>query len=232
MRETEADQPAPVGSHHPRWQLWALLVPIGLMVVGGWVGGIAYATLVRRHPAVLMALNPVNKTLILVTNRVTWPTFYGLGTFRLFLPDPFFYVLGVRYGDRALRWLERKLGAGAAAYTWFEKAFAKAAWPMVFVAPNNIICLLAGGAALPIPAFVGLDLAGTVTRLYLIRLLGRRLQEPIDAVTRFLDRYRWPLLALGFALFAVSMLRRERSGEGTPVDALLDAEADLEGDAA
>ena len=62
----------------------------------------------------------------------------------------------------------------------FERGFDKAAYPVVFLAPNNIVCLLAGASGMPIAAFVAVNLAGTLTRLYIIRALGRAFSSPIE----------------------------------------------------
>ena len=73
-----------------------------------------------------------------------------------------------------------------------EKFFGKAAYPLVFFAPNNYICLFAGAAGMPIAAFLMLNVSGTVVRLYLIRVVGATFDEPIQAVLDFFARYRQP----------------------------------------
>jgi membrane protein DedA with SNARE-associated domain len=189
-----------------------LLTGVGILLVASYAGGIFQATLVRRHPAVLLALNSRNAILVLVTNRLDALTYYGIGFVRLVVADPLFYLLGLFYGDASLRWIERKMGDGAASIIWFEKAFHKARYPIVLIAPNNPVCLLAGATSMPVPVFLSLNAAGTVGRLYLARLFGKAFTAPISAVTGFLDRYRWPILALSLAAFALQSLLKRKQG--------------------
>ena len=198
----------------PRWLLPALLVPIGILVVANTAAGILSATLVERHPAVLIMLSSQNRWLILASNQLDPVSFYGIGFVRLVLADPLFYLLGFFFGDAALRWLERKAGDGAQIFLWMEKAFLKARYPMIVVAPNNVICLLAGATQMPPALFVTLNAVGTVGRLYLIRLFGKAFSAPISSVTHFLDRYRWPILAVALGLFALQSLMKSRAGKG------------------
>ncbi|MEO5680353.1 MAG: hypothetical protein ABIS47_11865 [Acidimicrobiales bacterium] len=202
----------PVRPRAPRWVLPALLTGVGILLVASNVGNLLYATLVVRHPALLLTLNSTNRVLVGVTNRLDAPTYYGIGFVRLLLADPLFYLLGLFYGDAALRWIERKIGDGAASIIWFEKAFAKARYPIVLIAPNNPVCLLAGATGMPVPIFLALNAVGTVGRLYLARLFGKAFTAPISAVTGFLDRYRWPILAASIALFALQSVLKKKNG--------------------
>jgi len=196
----------------PRWVLAAILTGVGVLLVASNVGNLFYATLVVRHPALLLTLNSTNRVLVGVTNRLDAVTYYGIGFVRLVVADPLFYLLGLFYGDAAIRWIERKMGEGAASIIWFEKAFNKARYPIVLIAPNNPVCLLAGATNMPVPVFLSLNAAGTIGRLYLARLFGKAFTAPISAVTGFLDRYRWPILAVSLALFALQSLVKRRSG--------------------
>jgi len=129
----------------------ALLTGVGILLVASNVGNLFYATLVVRHPAVLLALTSTNRVLVGVTNQLDAVSYYGIGFVRLLVADPLFYLLGLFYGDAAIRWIERKMGDGAASIIWFEKAFNKARYPIVLVAPNNPVCLLAAGRSWPFP---------------------------------------------------------------------------------
>ena len=204
-----ADPPRP---RPPRWVLIALLSGVGVLLVASNIGNIFYASLVERHPALLLSLNSTNRVLVGVTNQLDAPTYYGIGFVRLLLADPLFYLLGLFFGDAAIRWIERKAGDGAASIVWFEKAFHKARYPIILIAPNNPVCLLAGATGVPVPVFLGLNAVGTVGRLYLARLFGEAFTAPISAVTGFLDRYRWPILAVSLALFALQSALKKKEG--------------------
>ena len=204
---TASERPRP-----PRWVLPVLLTAVGVLVIASNVGNLFYATLVERHPALLLSLNSTNRVLVGVTNQLDPLTYYGIGFVRLLVADPLFYLLGLFYGDAALRWIERKMGEGAASIIWFEKAFQKARYPIVLIAPNNPVCLLAGATGMPVPVFVALNATGTIGRLYLARLFGKAFTAPISAVTGFLDRYRWPILALSIGLFVLQSALKKKQG--------------------
>jgi len=197
----------------PRWATPALLTGVGILVAASFVGNLFYATLVVRHPALLLGLNSTNRVLVGVTNRLDAVSYYGIGFVRLILADPLFYLLGLFHGDAAIRWIERKMGDGAMSIIWLEKAFHKARYPIVLIAPNNPVCLLAGATGMPVPVFLALNAAGTVGRLYLARLFGKAFTAPITAVTGFLDRYRWPILAVSLALFALETVVNKNKGQ-------------------
>jgi len=209
----ESDPPARERPQPPRWVLPLLLTGVGILLVASNVGNLFYATLVVRHPALLLALNSTNRVLVGVTNQLDALSFYGIGFVRLILADPLFYLLGLFYGDAAIRWIERKMGDGAASIIWFEKAFNKARYPIVLIAPNNPVCLLAGATDMPVPVFLALNATGTIGRLYLARLFGKAFTAPISAVTAFLDRYRWPILGISLALFVLQSLLKKKKGE-------------------
>ncbi len=185
---------------------------MGILLVASNVGNLFYATLVERRPALLLSLNSTNRVLVGVTNQLDALTYYGIGFVRLLVADPLFYLLGLFYGDAALRWIERKMGEGAASIIWFEKAFQKARYPIVLIAPNNPVCLLAGATGMPVPVFLGLNAVGTIGRLYLARLFGKAFTAPISAVTGFLDRYRWPILAISIGLFVLQSALKKKPG--------------------
>ena len=208
----ESAPPPPERPRPPRWVLPVLLTGVGVLLVAANVGNLFYASLVQRHPALLLALNSTNRVLVGVTNRLDAVTYYGIGFTRLLAADPLFYLLGLFYGDAAIRWIERKMGDGAASIIWFEKAFNKARYPIVLIAPNNPVCLLAGATNMPVPVFLTLNAVGTVGRLYLARLFGKAFTAPISAFTGFLDRYRWPIVGVSIALFVVQSLVKKKQG--------------------
>ena len=99
-----------------------------------------------------------------------------------------------------------------------ERWFSRHGYVVVFIAPNNPVCLLAGAAAMPVMAFVAANVAGTITRLVLIRVLGDLFDGPLDAVRDFIATYRIPLLAVGFAAVAITVWSDRRRGGGEITD--------------
>jgi hypothetical protein len=131
-------------------------------------------------------------------------------------------------GDRAIVWLERRSSTfGNIIRTW-ESLFRKASYPLVFIAPNNFICLFAGSAGMRPAAFVTLNVSGTFFRLFLIRQVGEAFSSPIDSLLGFIQDYRWPLTALSVGVVLFTIMNDRRSGRGD-LEALAHIEDDLEG---
>ena len=187
---------------------------IGVLVVANNVGSIFTTTLAEDHPAWLLALNSSNRSLGLATNQLDAFSYYSLGMLRLLVSDPLFFLLGLWYGDAAIRWLERKWASQGELARQVERWFETAAYPVVFFAPNNIVCLLAGASGMPLFGFVATNLAGTVARLYLIRVLGKTFESPIARVLDFFAEYRVPLLILSIVAVGGSFLLDRRKGGG------------------
>ena len=55
------------------------------------------------------------------------------------------------YGDTALTWMEQRTKTYGTMLRQWERWFQKAAYPLVFIAPNNVICLFAGAAGMSVP---------------------------------------------------------------------------------
>jgi membrane protein DedA with SNARE-associated domain len=210
-----------------RRQVAALAVPLVALVVLGYVGDALAPTLVDTHPAWLIALNARNRNLALVTNSLDAWTYYGVGTVRLLLSDPLFFLLGYWYGDAAVTWMERRTNTWGQMLRQIEQWFGKAAYPLVFIAPNNYICLFAGAAGMPLRAFFAVNVAGTITRLWLIRLVGEAFESPLDDLVGWIGDNRVPLLALSVTLVVVSIALEARRGE-TEVGSLTHLDDELE----
>lgn len=211
----------------PRWLLPALVVPLIGLVIAAQVGDALAPTLVDTQPLLLITLNARIRNLVLVVNQVDPVWFYVIGTLRLLVSDPLFYLLGYFYGDRAVAWIEGRSTTWARYAHDFEHLYRKAAYPLVFIAPNNPICLLAGSSGMRPSVFVALNLSGTLVRLYLITLFGEAFESPIDWVLDFIKEYRWYLLAVTVTIVLFTTWRQARAG-GTEVHDLVHLEEELE----
>jgi membrane protein DedA with SNARE-associated domain len=194
--------------------LWLLLTPAIVSLVAANVGDALAPTLVKPHPLLLIALTPRNRNLVLATNHLGAVAYYTVGGLRLLSSDPLWYLVGRLYGDRAVAWVEQKSPTYGKMLRRFEQGFGVAAWPLVFLAPNPYICLFAGAAGMAVLPFAVLNLTGTAARLFVIRWVGDIFQKPIDQVLRFIEHYRWPLLAVTVAIVVVTVIRDRRSGGG------------------
>ena len=205
-------------------------MPLAALVVMNYIGDALAPTLVDTHPAWLIALNARNRNLALVTNSLDPWTYYGIGTARLLVSDPLFFLLGYWYGDAAVTWMERRTKTWGQLLRQIEQWFGKAAYPLIFIAPNNYICLFAGAAGMPLRAFFAVNIAGTITRLWLIRLVGETFQSPLDDLVGWIGDNRIPLLIASVALVIASIFLEARRGE-TKVEALARLDEELEGTA-
>ena len=203
-----------------------IVTPIVILVIAGWIGDASAAYLVDHHPVWLIALNARNRNLLLVTNYVDAGPYYIVGTLRLLLSDPLFYLLGYLYGDAAVRWMEGKAPTYGKLMRSAEQFFSIAAYPLVFVAPNNFICLFAGASGMSIPVFLSLNISGTLVRLYVLRVTGDIFDKPIQRVLEFIRDYRLPLIILSVLLVVFSIWNERRQG-GTEIEALTHLDDDL-----
>lgn len=200
----------PPGKH----TLKLLAVPIVGLIVLSNVGDALAPELVNSHPLQLLAMNARNRNLILVTNQLDAVSYYLVGTLRLLVSDPLFFLIGYWYGDAALDWMEQRTKTFGKTLRQWESWFGKAAYPIVFIAPNQYICLFAGAAGMSVAGFFTANIAGTIVRLYLIRRLGETFEAPIDDLLGFIRDYRTPLLIVSVVLFAVVMVNELRQTKG------------------
>jgi membrane protein DedA with SNARE-associated domain len=204
-----------------------IITPIIVLIALANLGDILTTTWATEHPLALLALNARNRVALLVTNQLDPVSYYVVGTVRLLISDPLFFLLGMYYGDTAVEWVEKRSKTFGEQLRLYEKAFKKAAYPLVFIAPNNIICLLAGAAGIPLGAFIVLNVIGTVLRLYLLRVVGDVFSSPIDSVLQFFGDYRLPLFIASVVIFGGIILLDRRRGKSEIGD-LLHLEEELE----
>ena len=215
------DRPTP-----SRRTLALLVTPIVVLVIASNIGDLLTTTWAQDHPLALVALNARNRILVLTTNQLDTLPYYAVGTVRLLLSDPLFYLLGMLYGDNALAWMERKAPTYGDLLRRMEKFFGKAAYPLVFIAPNNYICLFAGAAGMGWGAFWLANVVGTVIRLVLIRIFSKVFEGPLGSVRLFIGHYRWQLLVVSFVVVGLSLWSDHRRG-GTIAGGLTGMEDDI-----
>ncbi len=211
----------------PSWLLPTLVVPLVALVIAAYVGDAFAPTLVDKHPLWLISLNARNRNLALTTNLLSTWSYYLVGTLRLLLSDPLFYLLGYFYGDAAVVWIERRSTTFGGMLRTVERWFGKASYPLVLIAPNNPICLFAGAAGMRPTVFIALNVTGTIGRLFLIRWLGDIFSGPLDWLLDFIRHYRIPLTILTIAVVAFTIWNETRHGE-SEVEALLNLGDELE----
>ncbi len=198
-----------------------LLTPIVMLVIVSYTGDALAPQWFDKHPAWLLALNSRSRNLAIVTEHIDTLPYYAIGAARLLLSDPLFFLLGLWYGDSAISWLERRTPSIGQFMRNSEGWFSKASYPLVFIAPNNPICLLAGASGMSVAGFFIANVTGTFTRLFLIRQAGEEFESPLGRVTDFISEYRLPLTVLTVAWAAWSLraeLAKGRANEASLAD--------------
>jgi membrane protein DedA with SNARE-associated domain len=166
------------------------------------------------NPLLLIALSPAIRNQIAVVNYVDPWLFLGIAGLRLLVADPLFFLLGRWYGDAGIAWMEKRSSMAGEMLRQVESWFAKASVVLVFIAANNIVCVLAGASGMRKLWFWVANVAGTLTRLLLIMLFADLLSSQIDTVLDWVGDYRPWLLAVSIAAVAVVGVRQLRSSGG------------------
>jgi membrane protein DedA with SNARE-associated domain len=185
---------------------------MAILTILGWIGDAFAPTLLTEAPLLLLVCNPRLRNLVLVSPTVDVVPFVVVAVGRLVISDPLFFWFGRRYGDVAIRWMERKFGAGASMVLWMERMFGRMAHVMVAVMPNNIICLLAGATTMAWWTFAALNLGGTIARIALIRVFGDAFSDPILSLNDYIADHRLVLTIITFSIVFVIALRQTMKG--------------------
>lgn len=190
-----------------------LAFPIVVFTALGIIGTALTPALAPHHPLVMIALEARDRNLLLARHVALVP-FVTVGLVRRLASDPFFYLLGRYYGDNAVRWLEGHGGGSMVRAT--ERAFRRAAYPMLVIFPGAVVCALAGDAQMPALVFAAILVARTLVALFVIRWLGSVFSGPIDGVLRAFDRYVVPATAVTIVVVVMWLWwdrRRRRLGD-------------------
>lgn len=205
---------------------WIARIVIGLAllnIAAGWLGDLLLSLLVDDDPLALIALSPRDRNLALASPRLDAVPFFVVGFVRLVFFDPWSYLLGFWYGDRALAWMKRRSRTYGPLMDDAQAGFKRYAAPLIVFFPNNVICMLAGASGIGVGMFVALNAFGTAARLVLLRQFGNIFGGQINSVVDWIDDYRIPILivsaiAIGWTIFG------EFRGDNSEVKALIELE--------
>lgn len=201
--------------------VYAVAAIAAASMVAGWAGDLLLAEIVDRNPLLLILLSPRNRNLVLATNELDAATYYIVGFLRLIASDPANYLLGYWFGERALRWVKRRSKTYGPLMDDGEALFKRIGPAIVFLAPNNIVCALAGATGMKVRTFFVLNVLGTLFRLATIRRLGESLESPIGSVTDWIGEHR--IWVLGFSAAALAWtIFGEFRGEDSELQTLKD----------
>lgn len=216
------------GVRPSRRTLVLLISGITVVIAAGTIATAFTPALATHHPLLLIALDARNRMLILA-RRVDLVPFVLVGTLRRMASDPLYWLLGYWYGDRAIRWLEKN-GGGGQLVVWTERFFAKAAYPMVFLFPGAVVCALAGATGMPFPAFLAVNLAGTITAVVAVRLSSGLLAAPVDAILAFFRDHLLAVTTVSIVLTVLAVVLGRVTGR-SDVPSVDDLEGDGDRDA-
>jgi len=198
---------------HPRWLLPTLTAGIVCLALASNVGNMVWASWVEDRPLGLLALNSSNKYLLVTSVSLEMVPMLVVATLRLLAPDPIFFAMGWLYGDRALHWAQRTFRGLAPMLEHVHddsRVVHRFLNVLVVVAPNNIVCLVAGVARFPIRRFIVLNVIGTIGRVLLMRQIGLFFEDQIEDVLDVINRYQkwllWGSVALVGSLVVWQMV--------------------------
>jgi membrane protein DedA with SNARE-associated domain len=202
--------PTPDELARRRRKLTLLVGPLVLTFAATSIGVAFAPALLERAPVALILLAPLIRHLVLASPALDAPTFYVVGLVGFFLVDPFAYLLGREYGSGAVEWVIRRAGAAAGWIRWVERMFRRAAPLVLLVSPGPFVNLLAGASGMRVPAWLCLNLGGTLGLLVLVRLFGEALAGPIGVVRAFVEANVLALTVGSVVLVAGGTLLRRR----------------------
>ena len=187
-----------------RRTLILLVTPIVMITTMGLIASAFTPTLATKHPLLMIALDARNRFLVLARHVDIVP-FVIVAVLRRSFSDPLFYLLGRYYGENALRWLQKKGGAGDLV-PLTEKLFKKAGYPMVFAFPGAIVCALAGQTGMSPVGFVIANLSGTLTSVFLVRRFSSAISSPVEGLLGFFSRHLVATTAVSVGLVVLSLV--------------------------
>lgn len=204
-----------------------LLLIIPLVVIFGTaaLGNAVFPLLVNDHPLWLLALNSTTRHLVATSTSVDVVPYVVVALTRRLIEDPFLYLLGRRYGDGAVEWMGRKLGAGRLLRAG-QRNFRLWGILLVFFFPGGVVCVLAGASGMSLWLFLTLNILGTLVTIALLRSAGEEVAGPLAYVLDFVGDNVVSLTVLSVIITAIALVRRRRKAGASDGDELARLEAD------
>lgn len=194
-----------------------------LSLAAGWLGDLLLAAVIDKYPLALIALNPRNRNLALASPELAPIPYFTVGFFRLVASDPLNYLIGFWYGERALAWVRRRSRTYGPMVDDASGFFRQFAYPIIFAAPNNIVCILSGAFGIKPRTFILLNVSGTIARLVVVRQFASYFESEVNSVTDWITDYRIPILIVSAIAVAWTVFSEFR-GDNSEVKALIELE--------
>ncbi len=178
------------------------------------VGDLIASLIFDSRPGLLLAMNPRVRYLVNGANELSIVQYALIGFGRLLSSDPLYYLLGYWYGDRALAWTARRSRTYGPLVEDGARMFRRAAYPIIFIAPNSIISAMAATSGIGPRVFFTLNVAGTVVRLTVVWFIGSLVESQVDSVQGWIAGNRIWLLLLSVAAVAWTVFGEFRGDNG------------------
>lgn len=186
---------------------WAVIGVAAALMALTFVATALSPALAARRPLLLLALeSPIRN--MLLASRVALVPFLAVVTLRRLLGASVYFFIGRWYGDAAVAWLERRAGRHGAKVRRVERFVRAGAYPMVFLAPTAVVCVVAGAMGLPPAAFAACAGAGSLAIGAVMHLAGDALRAPIAEVVRLFERHAIGATVAATALAALWAARQ------------------------
>ena len=206
----ESPRPKPVTR---RRELAVFAVPMVLLAIGANFGNALAPTLITNEPAVLLALAPRLRWLLLASPKLNAIEFYGVPLVRAVGVLSLYYFFGRKYGDTALRWMEERTGKRALRpVLWIERLFHRTRYVVLVLFPGTLAALLAGADRMPYSAFIGVAMASTALRLVLIRTVASAFKGTLLDVLDWVGNNQMWLTIASFVVVFGWVMWNQREG--------------------
>ena len=120
-----------------------------ILAIGANIGNAFAPTLLTDEPALLLALAPRLRWLLLSSPNLTALEYYGIPFVRAAGVLSLYYFFGRRYGDAALKWAEDRAGRSMRPVRWIERQFHRGRYPLVVFFPGTLAAMLGGADRMP-----------------------------------------------------------------------------------
>lgn len=183
-----------------------LLLGLLILVIAADRLGAAFAPwLATHHPLLLVGADPTDKAIVLAL-RVSVGVLIPVALVRRLLGQSLYFLIGRRLGPEARRFLSRRGLERTLAR--IERLFRRWSYVVVFLAPRDVVCVLAGDTGVGWKPFLLLVTARDLTAIVLLRLLSEAFAAQVQRILGLLNTYAVPATAVTVALASVPLLRQ------------------------
>lgn len=202
-----------------RRELALFAVPMVVLAIGANVGNALAPTLLTQEPALLLALAPRMRWLLLTSPNLHALEFYGIPFVRAAGVLTLYFFFGRRYGDAALRWVEDRAGRSMRPVRWIERQFHRGRYPIIAFFPGTLAAMLGGADRMPYGGFLAVAMVATAVRLFLIRAVAKLFEGTLLDILDWVGKNQlWLTIASVGSVF-VYVLWSNRSAT-TPIESV------------